>query len=80
MTRRKTLQKERLYEYLIGYWESTTRMPTYAEMKAQTGVGTSALRRALAELAEDGLIEVTPRISRGIRILRFPESVPPIQL
>lgn len=80
MTRRRTITKEQLYTYLIGYWESTSRTPTYAEMKAQIGIGTSAIRRALAELAVDGLIEVTPRISRGIRILKFPEVVSVPQL
>jgi Mn-dependent DtxR family transcriptional regulator len=56
---------------LLNYLRGRSMPPTHEEIATRFGLAanaTSTIRRALGQLAAADLIEVTPRISRGITL------------
>ena len=55
-------------EFIKNYIADHGRSPTYAEIAGGIGCkSTCSAAYWVSKLAEDGLIEVTPRIARGIK-------------
>lgn len=69
-----------IYQWIEKYIEQRGFPPTIMEMVDEGfGPSTSVIRYYLARMTEEGMIEVTPRISRGIRLLPIKSTTIRIQ-
>jgi len=65
---------DKLYSVLRSSWSAYGRAPTLRELKVRTGRDLPALRQALIELREEGLIEWKP--GGGAESIRLTDKVP----
>lgn len=65
-------KQQRLYEWLLQYFERESRSPTVRELMAGLNyTSPDPVRRLLLRLQAQGLIEVTERKPRSIRLVGY---------
>ena len=62
-------------EIVLGQLHPGTRLPTEAELAERFGVNRHTLRRALAELAQKGLVDAAPRRGTFVANTRIPYRI-----
>jgi repressor LexA len=69
-------KQQRIYDFIRGYIASNKEAPTLDEIGRQFGLRSSAsVHDILVALENQGLIERTPNISRGIRLIETEKTV-----
>lgn len=66
---RRKYPEERVLGCILGFSYVRGYMPTMRELAEALGVTETTVRNSLHRLAEDGVIEVTPKVARGVRVL-----------
>lgn len=66
---RRKFPEERVLGCILGFSYVCGYMPTMREVAEALGVTVTTVRNSLHRLAEDGVIEVTPYVARGVRLL-----------
>jgi repressor LexA len=70
MRKPSTKQRERVLEFVVSHLDENSYPPTYEEIKEAVGLSSRAhVDYYLRSLEEDGVIQRTPRTSRGICVV-----------
>lgn len=70
----------KIYRYIARFRETHGYPPSILEMvDAGFASSTSILHYFLRRMVEEGMIEITPRVSRGIRLIPLDQASPRIQ-
>lgn len=67
---RVTPRQRQTLKYIARYSQKNGYPPTLREVATQLGIQPSAARDKLLALERKGYVQVTPNISRGLRVLR----------
>lgn len=73
-------KQERIYSFIKGYISSNKYPPTLSEIGRHFDMRSSAsVHAVLAILKREGLIEIIPNISRGVRLVDPPQPTQTVQ-